>query len=245
MAPVARTGGDANPLYAWLEALEREKLLQERRRLLYVAATRAERWLHLFGSARVLDDDEPPERARGRQRSSALGLLWPVVGPAFVERLADARPSRGRGGAGAGATHPPLRRLPTDWRARGAAAAPRIESQPCARAAADADGGVRLGDRDGAPRRHRRAPRAAAHRRVTRACRRRPTRRVRRRWHDELAELGVPRGLRAAAVERVASAVRAHARRTTAAAGCSTRAPRVGDASWRSPGASAARSCGW
>ncbi len=55
VAPVARTGAEANPLYAWLEALEQEKLLQERRRLLYVAATRAERWLHLFGSAQVLN----------------------------------------------------------------------------------------------------------------------------------------------------------------------------------------------
>ena len=71
-----------------LEALEQEKLQQERRRLLYVAATRAERWLHLFGSAQVQETDDGPV-VRQPPRNSALGLLWPAVGHEFTARLAD------------------------------------------------------------------------------------------------------------------------------------------------------------
>jgi ATP-dependent exoDNAse (exonuclease V) beta subunit len=50
VAPLAQTGGGPNLLYDWLKQQERDRLLQERRRLLYVAATRAQRWLHLIGS---------------------------------------------------------------------------------------------------------------------------------------------------------------------------------------------------
>ena len=70
IAPVAATGADeANPLYRWLGRLEREKLQQEKRRLLYVAATRAERSLHLLGSCEVIADRKTGElKVRAAER---------------------------------------------------------------------------------------------------------------------------------------------------------------------------------
>ncbi len=204
VAPVARTGADANPLYAWLEGLEREKLLQERRRLLYVAATRAERWLHLFGSASVLDHDEGPELRRPPSQS-ALGLLWPAVGPDFAARLAtlgdvagEEAPERSRA--------PPLRRVPDGWTPAPPPTAPRIESQLVAPAAT-----TPTVEFDWATETARHVG-TVVHRELQRIGRDAvlpdpADRALRRRWQDELAELGVPQDRRTAAVERVASAV--------------------------------------
>ena len=204
VAPVARTGADANPLYAWLEGLEREKLMQERRRLLYVAATRAERWLHLFGSASVLDHDEGPELRRPPAQS-ALGLLWPAVGPEFAARLAtlgdvagEEAPERSRA--------PPLRRVPDGWAPAPPPMAPRIESQLVAPAAA-----TPTVEFDWATETARHVG-TVVHRELQRIGRDAvlpdpADAALRRRWQDELAELGVPQDRRTAAVERVASAV--------------------------------------
>ena len=134
VAPVARTGAEPNLLYRWLESLEHDKLLQERRRLLYVAATRAERWLHLFGSAQVQETDDPPV-VRRPAANSALGLLWPAVGHEFVERLAALGAVESEQ-APESTREPPLRRLPAGWEIGPAPRAPRIESQVLPRAAA-------------------------------------------------------------------------------------------------------------
>jgi ATP-dependent exoDNAse (exonuclease V) beta subunit len=204
VAPVARSGAESNPLYAWIEALEREKLLQERRRLLYVAATRAVRWLHLFGSVQVKDADEAPALVRPRA-NSALGLLWTAVSSAFEERLAalgapegEPEPDRERG--------PPLERLPLSWNAPppppapaiAARALPRAASEPAVRfdwasEAARHVGTVVHRELQHAVRTGSRPDAADAHRQ--------------HRWRLELAELGVPEALRAAAVERVTDAV--------------------------------------
>jgi ATP-dependent exoDNAse (exonuclease V) beta subunit len=204
VAPVARTGGEPNPLYAWIEALEREKLLQERRRLLYVAATRAERWLHLFGSAQVKESDGAVALRRPSSRS-ALGLLWPAVSGVFEQRLAatgapdgEIEPGRER--------VPPLQRLPGEWRAPPPPAAPRIASRTLPRAAAEP-----AVEFDWASETARHVG-TVVHRELQQMAREGlqpdaadPKRR--RRWMLELAEHGVPEDLRAAAVERVAEAV--------------------------------------
>ena len=204
VAPVARSGAEPNALYAWLEALERDKLLQERRRLLYVAATRAEKWLHLFGSAQVQDEEEPPT-VRRPVGQSALGLLWPVVGHEFVARLealgevaAEEPPEATR--------EPLLRRLPAHWRPGEPPPAPRIESRGLPRAPLEA-----AVEFDWATETARHVG-TVVHRELQRIARDgvRPDpagTRLRRRWLDELAELGVPAERRAAAVERVATAV--------------------------------------
>ncbi len=204
VAPVARTGADANPLYAWLESLEHEKLQQERRRLLYVAATRAERWLHLFGSAQVQEKDEGPV-VRQPARNSALGLLWPAVGHEFVARLAELGVVEGEE-APTAVRDPPLRRLPAHWDGGALPRAPSIESQATMRAAS-----TPAVEFDWATETARHVG-TVVHRELQRIARdgvqpdpADPA--VRRRWLHELAELGVPADLRGDAVERVARAV--------------------------------------
>jgi ATP-dependent exoDNAse (exonuclease V) beta subunit len=205
VAPVARTGADANPLYAWLEVLEHEKLLQERRRLLYVAATRAERWLHLFGSAEVLDAQDPPA-VRRPSSNTALGLLWPTVGAAFAARLATLDPGAGEE-VPRPPRDPPLRRLPASWAGVELPRAPRLESQLVPRAAV-----VPAVEFDWATETARHIG-TVVHRELQRIARDGEDSgpvsrsRLRERWRNELAELGVPAAMRATAVERVEEAL--------------------------------------
>ncbi len=62
---------EANGFYTYLGRLEDDHQMYERQRLLYVACTRAQRRLHLFG--------KPPEERRSPGKQSLLALLWPVV----------------------------------------------------------------------------------------------------------------------------------------------------------------------
>lgn len=68
----------APTLYAYLRQLEAVRSTNEDARVLYVAATRAERCLHLVGAARVDDAGEP--RA---PKQTFLDMLWPHVGAEF------------------------------------------------------------------------------------------------------------------------------------------------------------------
>jgi ATP-dependent exoDNAse (exonuclease V) beta subunit len=206
VAPVARTGADPNPLYAWLAELERERLLQERRRLLYVAATRAERWLHLFGSSPLRDGENGPQ-LRSPAAGTALGLLWPAVSAQFAARLAECGAVEGEEPE-ARPRDPPLRRLPADWRAGALPRAPRIASQLMPRAAetpqVEFDWATETARHIG----------TVVHRELQRLARdgagsTESDTGVQRRWQLELAELGVPQALRAEAAARVASAVAA------------------------------------
>jgi len=104
LAPISESGRDTDPIYRYLDRMERRKIEQETGRLLYVAATRARGRLHLLGSLKKKDDGSIVEPAPG----SFLKLLWPVVSESF-----------------ANISHPPaseqpktahmLRRLPADW----------------------------------------------------------------------------------------------------------------------------------
>jgi ATP-dependent exoDNAse (exonuclease V) beta subunit len=105
LAPIAESGGDKDPIYAYLSKIERRKSDQETARLLYVAATRARRSLHLLGSVKLKDHGmvaEPDSR-------SFLKLLWPAVAAQFSSPLAvleNERPARVR----------TIRRAPATWR---------------------------------------------------------------------------------------------------------------------------------
>ena len=50
LAPIQETGAASDLTYHWLEKLDREKEYFEDERLLYVAATRAKKFLHLLGN---------------------------------------------------------------------------------------------------------------------------------------------------------------------------------------------------
>jgi len=104
LAPITEAGEDKDPIYGYLESIELRKSKQEAARLLYVAATRARRNLHLLGTAKVKADGtiaEPESR-------SFLKLLWPMVAGQF------ANPA-----SGVGDQQPPsvrtIRRLPATW----------------------------------------------------------------------------------------------------------------------------------
>jgi len=117
LAPIApRDGSEQDPIYQLIGRLEREKQELETGRLLYVAATRAKKRLHLLGHAK--------QNSRGEfapERGSLLDTLWPVVQGEFsaVEMPATE------------AEEPhlilPLRRLPLDWKMPEYQAAPLPE----------------------------------------------------------------------------------------------------------------------
>ncbi|HTC87853.1 MAG TPA: UvrD-helicase domain-containing protein [Bryobacteraceae bacterium] len=104
LAPIAESGADKDPIYRYLESIERRKSQHEAARLLYVAATRARRSLHLLGSVKMKDDGttaEPDSR-------SFLKLLWPMVAEQFANlhaRAGNEQESRIR----------TIRRLPATW----------------------------------------------------------------------------------------------------------------------------------
>jgi ATP-dependent exoDNAse (exonuclease V) beta subunit len=213
IAPVAATGADENnPLYQWLGRLEREKLLQEKRRLLYVAATRAERSLHLLGSCAVDTDQKTGERSvRAPAAPSALGLLWvePGVAAAFEQQLVLAGDIPGEEGRLI-PRDPLLLRFPAGWQCPAPPTGPAIVVRELGRGVATAE--VEF---DWASETARHVG-TVVHRELQRFARdgaRLPPdedscRALLRRYWIELAELGVPLERRAAAVDRVDAALR-------------------------------------
>jgi ATP-dependent helicase/nuclease subunit A len=110
----------SDPLARYIRELQSERLQNERRRLLYVAATRARLRLYLSGHA------APGREGRAQPRAgSLLALLWPALGAEFSQAaVVDTAPS---------ATGPaPLamlwQRLPVDFNLPAAAPPPRVES---------------------------------------------------------------------------------------------------------------------
>lgn len=87
-APIKAEGADADPMYRWIELLERERSARERGRLLYVAATRAKRVLHLLGTVKAKETEEGPSLQEPR-KGSMLGLLWHEVKPMFEALVLD------------------------------------------------------------------------------------------------------------------------------------------------------------
>ena len=80
LGPITETGRDRDPVYSWLADVEKQRELNETSRLLYVAATRAIRRLHLFGQ---VDRDSETGEVAEPPESTMLNLLWPVVAPEF------------------------------------------------------------------------------------------------------------------------------------------------------------------
>ncbi|HSQ69887.1 MAG TPA: 3'-5' exonuclease, partial [Steroidobacteraceae bacterium] len=204
VAPLAQTGAQANALHAWLGRVEAERLQQERRRLLYVAATRAERWLHLLGSCR-LKDQHGGQTLLPPGESFALGMLWPVIRSHYEQRLEEIGSIEGEA-APIASRDPPLRRFPEAWQPPRAPPGPDIEVRP-GRSAGELAPVVF----DWATQTARHVG-TLVHRELQRIAERgglpvpdEPD--FRERYARELAELGVPANLRNAAIERCRSAL--------------------------------------
>ncbi len=87
LAPIQETGEEENLIYKWIAKLDREKELFEAERLLYVAATRAKKSLHLLGCIDLTTNGDGSISLGTPAENSLLGRLWPVVQTAFEERV--------------------------------------------------------------------------------------------------------------------------------------------------------------
>ncbi|MDR4513390.1 UvrD-helicase domain-containing protein [Nitrosomonas sp.] len=80
LAPIQETGKDNDAINRWLESLEREKEIYEAERLLYVAATRAKKHLHLLGHVGLEQQNKNEKLVLQKPKSgSLLKRLWPAV----------------------------------------------------------------------------------------------------------------------------------------------------------------------
>ncbi|MBX3664369.1 MAG: UvrD-helicase domain-containing protein [Burkholderiales bacterium] len=137
LAPIHATEEDSDPIYDWIRRFHAHKQHLEDGRLLYVAATRARRRLHLFGNVAAKVDDEGATVIGPPSPQSLLGKLWPVVAPAFEAAARDDLP-RETPPAGAAAIDQALRRLPAGWVLPAAPAAARWDAPADATRAQDA-----------------------------------------------------------------------------------------------------------
>ncbi len=117
LAPIGSREESEDPLYAWVQGQKRERDAAERKRLFYVACTRARTRLHLFGAVRVKDGE-----VRRPGEGSLLEAAWAGLEADFRARLG----STGTGLRLAAAAEPVvsspgrtdaamLERLPSGW----------------------------------------------------------------------------------------------------------------------------------
>ena len=88
LAPAAEAGAEKDPIAAYINSVEKKRRIHEDARLLYVAATRARKQLHLVGT--IQNSGKPVGE-------SALSTLWDSVGDAFraplqLSLLSDLKP---------------------------------------------------------------------------------------------------------------------------------------------------------
>jgi ATP-dependent helicase/nuclease subunit A len=108
LAPIREASEEADPIYRYLDALEKLKGGHEDARLLYVAATRAKSRLHLLGQIDAAAANPGP------RAGSLLACLWPAVAAEFQGMTAPPQD-----GDMSETEIPPvpqlMRRLPADW----------------------------------------------------------------------------------------------------------------------------------
>jgi len=107
MAPIRAAGQQAEPISDYLRELNKDKNRLETSRLLYVAATRARRRLHLLGHIGFNAQGTPGKPTA----ASLLEKLWPVVKDEFADLSAPATAASD----GTLVSLTQLSRLPADW----------------------------------------------------------------------------------------------------------------------------------
>ncbi len=116
LAPIKGADMDDDPIYRYLRSMVSEKGRLEEGRLLYVAATRARKQLHLLGHTEF---DAKNDRLRSPKQSSLLASLWGAeeIRQAFQQLAADEAPQEVVSEELVEAGEPiAIRRLPGDWR---------------------------------------------------------------------------------------------------------------------------------
>jgi len=112
LAPIKQTGEKQSPIYDYIREVESSKDRHEQARLLYVAATRAKKTLHLSGSAQM-KMEKGGELVCKADARSLLSHLWPTLHEAYENAMGKAS-GAGTGDA-ASATDTAIRRLTLDW----------------------------------------------------------------------------------------------------------------------------------
>lgn len=95
LAPIHSMGSEPGTLYTWVKGVRNARDAAERKRLFYVASTRAKEELHLFGTAIHGKDGVKP------LRNTLLQAAWDAAYPYFEAALEEMQP------AGAGALEIP------------------------------------------------------------------------------------------------------------------------------------------
>jgi len=127
-APIDDAGDETSQLNRWVRRQKENREAEERKRLLYVACTRAREELHLFATATVTDT------GLTCKPGSLLRTAWPALQKYFERRYAEAAPPRPAAGVldfpapsqglpfggvldtvAAESRGSILRRLPSDW----------------------------------------------------------------------------------------------------------------------------------
>jgi ATP-dependent helicase/nuclease subunit A len=130
VAPIGRNGKPGE-IYAWIGELQGRREDDEAKRLLYVAATRARKELHLLGTAvtKVNNELSPGDRR------SLLGIAWPALQGDFERARDPQEPEPDPTPQQAEFAFPPafpsiqLRRLPADWKPPTYSAAPQAHER--------------------------------------------------------------------------------------------------------------------
>jgi ATP-dependent helicase/nuclease subunit A len=114
LAPIKEAGTDADATCEYLRRLDAERESHEDARLLYVAATRAKKHLHLLGSTQLQESESGPE-AKRPARGSLLEKLWPAAEIDFADAARLSVPGGESAERGERRMDQTLRRLPADW----------------------------------------------------------------------------------------------------------------------------------
>ncbi len=104
-APIRETSGDKEPISGLIAKLEKDKENEETRRLLYVAATRAKRELHLLANAK--------RTSKGAIRQARSGTFLATLSDEFAPLFQDATAKQAT--AAEAASGLMLRRVPEGW----------------------------------------------------------------------------------------------------------------------------------
>ncbi len=146
LAPIRETGTETDAIYRYISELDREKGRLEDGRLLYVAATRARRRLHLIGATGCREStggakDDARDDANNDTgavplpppSTSLLARLWPAVEQDFIAAAQaglQTAPVQAVAAVGIQARRVPLRRLASGWEAPPVPAAVRVAWMP-------------------------------------------------------------------------------------------------------------------